>query len=513
MQLAKGFEILDDTIRGECVEFVMTGGEELGAAGQVKDYNLKEVSDNLGFSQMIDLSVAAAYSAAYAKAEATAKFVKDQKLHQYAATVVATIKVSNPPKVATKVKLTSQMAALALKSPADFRQKCGSYYVSAVTTGGELDGFVSIETSNRQEKETLSAMFKAEYGTFKASGSIDTNLQNEISKRQSNIKIHEVGGTTATVGSPEELIAKLRGFPEAIATGNARPYRASLQSYRTLPNYPAASQLSETDRELDKIMTFALQYMSLLEDVSYINNHKNQFFMPGSATDSLNSLRAEIEKDKKIAETTADKCRKGKTCSVPALRNPDDFRGQLPLRYKSPCPPASVNIQEQFPDQFGVAINAHKLIKGDGDISGHNPQITLRLSLNPEGSRLMLKGTLQMKEDRPDYTTFIGEMNTPVFDTAGKPEQAHCSYDVGKIPREGVLEVNGKENNHEWIRYTGGTGFLLTANCLSDTDGNDAGKLGCKQLSFTPIQLLFLHEEDALPPNQIQARKAEAVRK
>ncbi|HKO29965.1 MAG TPA: hypothetical protein VJU54_02415, partial [Nitrospiraceae bacterium] len=398
------------------------------------------------------------------------------------------------------------MATLASKSPAEFRQKCGSYFVSAVTTGGELDGFVSIETTNRQEKEALSAMFNAEYGTFKASGQIDTNLQQEISKRQRHIKVHEVGGTTATVETPEELVAKFKGFAESIATGNARPYRASLQSYQTLPNYPAASQLSETERELDKIMTFALQYMTLLEDISYTFNHKEQFFMPGGAAEGLKSLRDDIKKDLDLAEAEANKCRKGGACSVPALRNPDDFRSQLPLRYKSTCPTTQLDLQP-------IEIKAQQLVRGDAEMKGHNPKITMDVRIEQVGSRLMLNGTLKMEEDRKDYTTFTGSVSTVVYDTVDKPDLTHCAYALDKIgPKEGKLVANGGKDNHDPTSY-GGTGLITTALCISDTVGNDAGKLGCKNVTFNKLNLVFLHEEDTLPASQIQARKAENVRK
>lgn len=508
VQLGKGFEILDDTIRGECVTFQLDAGEGIGATGQEKDYELEEVTDNLQFSEMIDLSVAASYSAAFSKAEAKAEFVKEQKLNQYAATVVATSKVTNQPKVATKVKLTEPMAELARKSPADFRQKCGSYYVSAVTTGGELYGYISIETKNVKEKEALSAMFNAKKGLFKASGELDKTLEKEMASRRTRVKVHELGGTTETVISPEELIAKFKGFAEAISKGAARPYKASLQSYRTLPNFPALSELSETERELEKIMSFALQYMTLLEDVSYAMGHRDQFVIPAGADGALKALRTDIERQLAIAEAAAHQCRTGATCSVPALRNPDDLRGQLPLRYRSACQITQLTLPQQ-----GFEIRAQKLARGDGEMKGHNPRITLEATIVPDGTRLNLRATLKMEEDRKDWTTFTGAFDQVVFDTAGNEDLRDCTYDLAKIaPLAGRLEGRGGKDNHEWTTY-GGTGLIKTANCRSDTSGDDTGKLSCKEIQLVPLQLSFRHAEDAFSTTQVAGRKRDdAVR-
>jgi hypothetical protein len=502
VQLGKGFEILDDTVRGECVTFGTDAGEGIGATGQEKDYELEEVTDNLQFAEMIDLSVAASYSAVFSKAEAKAEFLKEQKVNQYAATIVATSKVANQPKVATKVKLTDHMSELARKSPADFRQKCGSYYVSAVTTGGELYGYISIETKNVKEKEALSAMFNAKKGLFKASGELDKTLEKEMSSRRMRVKVHELGGTSETVVSPEELMAKFKGFADAISKGAARPYKVSLQSYRTLPNFPALSQLSETERELEMIMTFALQYMSLLEDISYALGHRDQFVMPAGAEPALKALRTDIEKQLAIAETAAHECRKGATCSVPALRNADDLRGQLPLRYRSTC-----QVTELKLPQGGFELRAQKLERGDGEMKGHNPVITMEASIVPDGTRLSLRATLIMKEDRKDYTTFTGKIDRVVFDTAGNEDLRHCTYDLSKIaPLAGRLEGRGGKDNHDWTPYNG-TGLIRAAECLSDTRGDDTGKLGCKRIELVPVQLLFRHAEETFSGAQVLARK------
>jgi hypothetical protein len=112
-----------------------------------------------------------------------------------------------------------------------------------------------------------------------------------------------------------------------------------------------------------------------------------------------------------------------------------------------------------------------------------------------------------MEEGRKDWTTFTGNFAQVVFDTAGDEDLRNCKYDLSKIgPLKGRLVAQGGKDNHDPTPY-GGTGLIQSAECVSDTPGNDAGKLGCRKIQFAPVQLLFTHAEDAFSGAEIAARR------
>lgn len=122
---------------------------------------------------------------------------------------------------------------------------------------------------------------------------------------------------------------------------------------------------------------------------------------------------------------------------------------------------------------------------GDTEMAGHNPRITIRANVAREGPRLILTGTVEMREAQEDFTTFLGTFMKTVFDV--DLEAPGCTY-RDFISRSGGLDADGGNDNHKWTLYENGNGIVRAANCLSDTDGDDAGRLGCT-IEFEDISL------------------------
>jgi hypothetical protein len=113
---------------------------------------------------------------------------------------------------------------------------------------------------------------------------------------------------------------------------------------------------------------------------------------------------------------------------------------------------------------------------GDTEMAGHNPRITIRANVMRDGPRLNLTGTVEMREAVEDFTTFLGTFMKQVFDI--DQEAPGCAYrDFSS--RNGSLDADSGDNNHDWTLYENGNGIIKAASCLSDTDGDDAGRLGC----------------------------------
>jgi hypothetical protein len=113
---------------------------------------------------------------------------------------------------------------------------------------------------------------------------------------------------------------------------------------------------------------------------------------------------------------------------------------------------------------------------GDTEMAGHNPRITIRANVAREGPRLILTGTVEVREAVQDFTTFLGTFTRPVFDI--DLEAPGCAY-RDFSGRSGSLDADSGEDNHSWTLYENGNGVIRSASCLSDTAGDDAGRLGC----------------------------------
>jgi hypothetical protein len=128
-------------------------------------------------------------------------------------------------------------------------------------------------------------------------------------------------------------------------------------------------------------------------------------------------------------------------------------------------------------------------------MEGHNPRITIRANVSRDGPRLILDGTVEMREAVQDFTTFLGNFTRRIFDI--DLEAPGCAYrDFG--PRSGSLDADSGEDNHDWTFYENGNGIVRAANCLSDTVGNDAGRLGCT-IDFADITVALVPAQTSIP--------------
>lgn len=113
---------------------------------------------------------------------------------------------------------------------------------------------------------------------------------------------------------------------------------------------------------------------------------------------------------------------------------------------------------------------------GDTEMKGHNPAIVIDARIRRQEDNVLVTGSVTMTEDRADWTTFHGGFSRQIF--IGNLESPECQI-TGVDFATGALSANGGNNNHRWTRYSG-SGIINSASCLSDTRGDDAGKLGCR---------------------------------
>lgn len=494
VRLGQGFETIDDSVRGECVVFEPDNtGPGATAQGQTEQYKLFEVSDSYQLTEAMDLSLATKYKSMFGTAiEGKASLARKQNVSQFSSTFVARMSVRNPAMSAVRVKLTDAMAELARTSPADFRQRCGNQFIASVVTGGEFIGYVSIQTLNRSEQEKISASYNAKYGlggSFESQGSIDKDFLESIESRNKTVDVYHSGGTPTLVRDVQTMYQALDDFATSVRGTGAVPYQAFLQRYDTLPNYPTLATQGQKEQGLARILDQAWQLRSVQEDVRYIRTHPEQFAMRGVAPGAIDQAKAAAEQRMQALEAAAETCKSSGQCDLPPGPSADDLRDTLPLRYRAPCQPLAVQI-----DPLTVMATTHD--RGDTEMNGNRPKIHLDATLQPEGQTLKVLANLTMTESKSDWTTFHGSVSRVVATLNTEAADA-CLFDPDQtgVVFTGSLDQQAPEDDHTWRTYTG-SDLLRSADCLSDTSGDDSGELGCKNIQFEPARLKLRHVED-----------------
>lgn len=132
-------------------------------------------------------------------------------------------------------------------------------------------------------------------------------------------------------------------------------------------------------------------------------------------------------------------------------------------------------------------VNAYGMehVGGDCKMEGHNPSIQIYVTAKQNGTKIMIDGYIDIREDRSDFTEFRHTIHQEAY--VPELESPHCRI-ASLDYTEGRLSANGGKDNHEWTRYEG-SGIIDYAKVLSDTKNkDDCGKVGA-EVYFHPITI------------------------
>jgi hypothetical protein len=508
-ELAKGFDLVDETVRGECVSY--EGESDLApTSGGFEHF---DVMDKEVLSRVMNISAAASYKTMFGtRVEGKLDFAKNQSVTQFAHSLLVRYIARTGGKTVKKPKLKAKYVNLAKISTADFREKCGNYFILGIATGGEFYGFLSIQTNNLSEQEKLATSISGSYGlgnTFSASADLSTEAKKELAHYQLTAKGVQTGGKPESFNTAEAMVAKWKGYPEELRTGTPNPSVLILQDYQVLDDFPEQTDLGPRELAINDMMVKAWHYQSILDDIEFIMGHKDQFYKAEASVPQILALKNQIVSQylKTIREIAAE-CFKGAKCESPSgLPDPWTLRDQLPDRYKSAC--GRVVLPAPPPQE----IRLGKHIKGDGEMKGHNPRILLDANLVQQERKLMLKTKLNMRESKSDWTEFdSGWQLSEFFNLDNGTENSGCVFDQNfAIPSTGQLKADGGKDKHNPQTHaspvTAAPNLVMKATCVSDTSGNDDNELYCNDIQFSTITIQLKHKEDVAGPAAFTASR------
>ncbi len=495
MALGNGYDIYSSQDKLSCVNYKVVPTNAPGAI-RFTNYYFNLVESNANLLELTGINAAASVDAGYARASAELALLWENQIVSYDVSALSLVDVELRWDMATEVTLKPEYQKILLSNPAQFFEMCGTKYVSTMIIGGSFYNTIKISTRSRSDRDEVAANISGGWGSFAASVDASNKTLATLASRQATIRGYAAGG--GGVGIPMDLnsmVSRVSNYPAEVQASGGTMIGVFLEDYPT-------TSLT-VDLRIWKLAMMRWDYTSLLKAIEYIQSHPNEFYMDlNSWTPVINVYKSQVNSAIGSLDQAIQQCRlKGGACAEPTGLPPvRSIQAGLPPRYVGVCgwqnftTPINATSMNPLPLRCG----------GDTDMKGHSPTISISSEFRPadygKGNRkgIDLFTYVRMKEGQADWTCFEGkEFRTLLLDL--DMVYPGCSL-YGPLP-SGSLNATSAPNNHEWTRYQG-TGLIQSANCLSDTSGDDFGKVGCKSIYLRDTVLLSMaHDEDLMGPN------------
>lgn len=392
----------------------------------------------------------------------------------------------------------------------NFGRSYGNTFVWGILAGGAYYGLITISTRSESEKLEINNELSGN-----VSGMVSVDIKQKfyrISTRKGvEIKMEEkiIGGTGLGYLLPtnntalDKMIEKADKLAEQVKTSPV-PFLAQVQPYTVFPEYSNVGKDLPVERQIAllNLNYDYLDYINLRKKLDYIIKNPEFFrFMPNDRNNKVNEfnskireIEANILKIKNTRELVADL---SKTFPPVYPESAKQFgsRIMLPESYM-----AMVRYLEETKTSKLDINPLSKRTSGDAEMHGHSPSITLRANLIKIPQNLSTSVNIdaycQIREDRADWTTFEDRKSSVWINEGTDFAKGLVINSIS--PSQGQLNARGPENQRQWLPFqSNNTGLISSAECLTDSEGNETGKIGCKNITFNPVKIIYTHREDA----------------
>lgn len=479
MVLGSGYDLLGRSEKFSPFDPVSKVTEGPGPA----EFELSFIETSSQLGTFLDVSAEGCFDSPVFSASAKARFTQETQLNEYNLYFLVHARCVKNVEIIDRPKLSQQaMSFISSGNFVAFFNSFGNYFVNAVSRGGEIFGMIRINTRSALQKQEISAEMDV--------GSIcwDTrsNFLSKLAKYESSKVVDvmiKVNGLTnySTPTTPSDLLKFVKSLPRLVEAAGT-PIKVELRPISEMPEYQGAVLT------LDDATRYALLQLSNHHlDYEVLRNNIKFMLSPAGASrfdfDSVNKDVVTAERDK-----VAAKLREIEVLYDSVLRNkirPDDVSiTQFRPAYEFDNTLHLPNLIEtvQIPDRVIFPLTH---TRGDTDIGGHSPKISIDATLTSRDSRhLTISVHMKIKESKPDWTTFEGDWGDTVFNLENTGLKI-----VDFRPRVGSVSAQAGEDDHEWHIYLG-TGLIREAKCISDVEGKETGKIGANPICFNPVKVI-----------------------
>jgi hypothetical protein len=232
------------------------------------------------------------------------------------------------------VRLTPSALKMANSSVDEFYRVYGNCFVSAITLGAELIAVMTFTEFEKEKRKNLEASFKGKYSGFEFGSAIEKSSKEYSKNNKLNINYYQAGGKGDPIPTNvEEFLDKIKNLKK-LAADNPIPFKITLQSYDSLPNWPQKS-VCPSATPYAALLGRLHDYQTLYDDIETIKDDPDSYLL-GRGVD-LSSLRAIQDKlDTGIEElknTIRQRRNKDAQYEMPESAKERDylFRLQMPL--------------------------------------------------------------------------------------------------------------------------------------------------------------------------------------
>lgn len=385
----------------------------------------------------------------------------------------------------------------------DFRSRCGDRYVAGLLYGGTLMANVTAQTESEDETKKIQAAMQLSVGPFGADAKVKEETTRALQSVRYTVTGFISGGAARQLGTTiDDLNARLQSFVQEVHQSGGAEVFALLSDYSGITAVDVPQAASTT---IEHIANMYWDLTSVLHELDYIDAHPQQYNMDLSGwRPHLQALRKSATASQDQLLKAASTCRESlERCAIPTTTDASSIRAQYPLRYRGVC-------DRVLFDPPNIAVYPLEHTGGDADIDGHNPKIEVEVGVSVDDNGYTINATtdVNIRETGGDQTEYHGKNKTQLINLM--VDHPNCFVEAtGVNPSAGALTAWGGPNNHGEDDYSGGTGLLAEAQCRSDTNGEDTGKLGCRYISLRPMTLLLRHDEERLDDGSRRLRLLE----
>ena len=323
LALGKGFDSLQLIARGDCVK----SGGTISQESQNKEsqnivYHMSIIESTQELKDKLGVTASASLKAAFWSLESKAEFVDSSNINNYSVHLLVLIRVANSREQLEDVVLREDTLELLLQGKNErFRERCGDEYVLSRTTGGELFGLLTIQTSNEEQKRDLRVSLKGSLAIFRAEGEFDQNFRDVTTNNSTEIDMSVSGGLGLKMPTTlQELVKLAETFPEVVAEQGAL-LTAHTQDYNALPRQSDSVSPIDISRQNEVLVDLAqlLDEVNLkLSDIGFIGENQKQF--PGVELAVMADAKRLLLNDKNTIRDVVYAChQRREDCRIPEL--------------------------------------------------------------------------------------------------------------------------------------------------------------------------------------------------
>jgi hypothetical protein len=336
-------------VSNRCVEFA-----PVQATGQRANLSMQEVSDKSDVMDSLGVSASVSVSAIFgASGSAHASFARQSKVSSTSTSLLLRATIDNgvlfagpsqdpaksrrafpsisadgqpvPPSLDWKkwqetsskrsqdeVALTSWASDLLRKGGInEFTRHCGDAYVSAIYGGAELLAITTFASTNKAQKEKVTAALKAQYGVVQASANASKERESTLGSTNMDVSYMQVGGGSGILPTTrDQLVKKLEGLATEAAQ-HPKFHSMEITPYDQLASWPADAIPTGDAQVDDTLSNYYWSLTSLNDDIqSILDDYASYWPMTGLGfaelqvlQDEVNRLRADIYESALLEKT------------------------------------------------------------------------------------------------------------------------------------------------------------------------------------------------------------------